>query len=364
MFYSLEGLRGIAALIVALFHAWDSAVTSPSLVQHGWLFVDLFFVISGFVMSHAYRNNLTSKSDFGSFLIKRFGRLYPLHLITLIVFIFAEHLLQFAKHVASQLGHPIGSNPANFSLVDVPSIFYRSLLLHGIGLKGDYNYNAPSWSISTEFWTYIVFGLSLWLMAKNNRSTQRWTWGMLCVSGICVCLVAGKTSLAILDGYAWSRCIYSFFLGALLPECRDKLSPRKTVTAWSQIAMLIISILLVIMADEKSRLTFFVPLAFAALVLSLSFDTGPAHALFASKSAIFLGKISYSIYMTHSIMLVFLNPIGSILPEPYKSLLTVFYVAALLYVSSQTYRLIEAPWRDRFRKWSETTTIKSRQGSK
>jgi peptidoglycan/LPS O-acetylase OafA/YrhL len=358
MFYSLEGLRGVAALIVALFHTWESTATSLPLVQHGWLFVDLFFVISGFVMSHVYRDAQSSKSVILSFLIKRFGRLYPLHFITLLVFILAEHALQYAKHAAAQLGHAIGSNPVNFSLIDLPSIFYHALLLHGIGLKGTHAYNGPSWSISTEFWTYLVFGLSLWLFAKNRRSQQMGTWGLLCIGGLAACLLAGKNSLVILDGFAWCRCIYSYFLGAMLPGWRDMMSPRKTTVAWMQVATLLISVVMVSIANESSRLTFLAPLGFAALVLSLSFDAGPVHALPPSPPAKFLGKISYSMYMTHSTLLGFFNPIGGMLHEPYKSLLTAIYVVTLIYISSQTYRLIEAPWRYRFRKWADAMSSK------
>ena len=87
MILVLEGLRGIAALFVAIYHSWPSGIRSFPLMINGWLWVDLFFVLSGSVMSYSYSKRITSKVDFFNFIIKRFGRLYPLHFFTTLAFI-------------------------------------------------------------------------------------------------------------------------------------------------------------------------------------------------------------------------------------------------------------------------------------
>src|SRR5689334_10931955 len=100
-FRVLDSWRGIAALFVAAFHfraTWHFH-ESP-LIQHSFLFVD-FFVLSGFVIAHAYRDQIHTIRDLGSFILRRFGRLWPLSAFVLLAF----GLLECLKLVAiSRLG--------------------------------------------------------------------------------------------------------------------------------------------------------------------------------------------------------------------------------------------------------------------
>ena len=87
MIRSIEGLRGVAALMVVFFHAfilarWGGAPAQWGIVQNAWLFVDLFFVISGVIMAAVYGERLRNGAQLRGFFIKRFFRLYPLHLVT------------------------------------------------------------------------------------------------------------------------------------------------------------------------------------------------------------------------------------------------------------------------------------------
>jgi peptidoglycan/LPS O-acetylase OafA/YrhL len=85
---ALDGLRGIAALLVALLHTpFQSPMCDIALIRNGGLYVDFFFVLSGFVLTHAHVN----KNDtFTSFFIKRTGRLWPLHIFLLAALIGLE----------------------------------------------------------------------------------------------------------------------------------------------------------------------------------------------------------------------------------------------------------------------------------
>src|SRR5258708_27828356 len=94
-FQALDGWRGIAALLVALYHSpFYGHLYGVPLVRNAYLFVDLFFVLSGFVISHAYADRLADGKSVLVFLIRRFGRLWPLHTAVLAAFIRIE-LLQF-----------------------------------------------------------------------------------------------------------------------------------------------------------------------------------------------------------------------------------------------------------------------------
>src|SRR5262249_55412493 len=90
-FRVLDSWRGICALLVALFHfMFPSHVAQSPLIHNGWLLVDFFFVLSGFVIAHAYADKLTGWAATVPFMIRRFGRVYPLHFATLMFFVAFE----------------------------------------------------------------------------------------------------------------------------------------------------------------------------------------------------------------------------------------------------------------------------------
>lgn len=93
-FGELESLRGIAALTVVLFHVnqlhWINPVTTHRFFGNGGLMVDLFFVLSGFVICHNYSQKIRSLKNIGRFMFLRLGRLFPLHFFFLLVFLGVE----------------------------------------------------------------------------------------------------------------------------------------------------------------------------------------------------------------------------------------------------------------------------------
>src|SRR5690349_3198982 len=110
-FRVLDGWRGACALLVALFHLdayWH--FYDGLFVRNAWLFVDFFFVLSGFVISHAYRGRLATWHDARSFAIRRIGRLWPLHMAVLTFFV----LLELLKLAIVKSGH-VGSDSLAFT---------------------------------------------------------------------------------------------------------------------------------------------------------------------------------------------------------------------------------------------------------
>src|SRR5665647_1694184 len=90
-FRVLDSWRGIAALLVALFHLnLYSAIYSLDFVRNAWLLVDFFFVLSGFVITHSYGNRLGTLDDLSMFAFRRFCRLWPLHAVVLLAFVVVE----------------------------------------------------------------------------------------------------------------------------------------------------------------------------------------------------------------------------------------------------------------------------------
>ena len=165
MIRSIEGLRGVAALMVVFFHAfvlarWGGAPAQWGLVQNAWLFVDLFFVISGAIMAMVYGQRLQDGRQVRAFFIKRFFRLYPLHLVTTLTAIGAVIVVQGAKWAAAQAGIQLGGEqPFAVEFFKLSYFLLELVMLQGVGIMTEALHNYPSWSLSVEFWLYLAFAV-------------------------------------------------------------------------------------------------------------------------------------------------------------------------------------------------------------
>jgi peptidoglycan/LPS O-acetylase OafA/YrhL len=161
---SLETLRGFAALVVALYHFPS---TSPLYIEKGNLAVYFFFSLSGFVISLNYFDKINSFKDVLKFQIKRFYRLYPIHILVLLI-ILSIQLLKF--FLLNFFEIESGSDAFEPDKVYSLSEFFRHLLLLQAVYKDGYflSWNGAAWTISTEFYTYFLFGL-LTLITQNNK---------------------------------------------------------------------------------------------------------------------------------------------------------------------------------------------------
>jgi peptidoglycan/LPS O-acetylase OafA/YrhL len=87
-FEALDSLRGVCAILVVMFHMpVTSHWRSWDFIQHAYLFVDYFFVLSGFVIAHAYAARLKTAADAGRFMVRRFGRIWPMHVLMLAAYV-------------------------------------------------------------------------------------------------------------------------------------------------------------------------------------------------------------------------------------------------------------------------------------
>jgi peptidoglycan/LPS O-acetylase OafA/YrhL len=200
-FYSLDVLRGIAALCVVFFH-WrlllpTSFVEAQQplfglfavLYTKGGFAVDLFFSLSGFILYWLYSSRVSSGAMSGKqFFILRFSRLFPLHFTTLLVV--AAGQLVFSGMAGSSFA---------FWYNDAFHFALNLLLANAWGLEMGYSFNAPSWSISVEVALYALFFL-LCRRAPIRRDV------LVFVSAV------GLLALLALD-HAIGRGVFSFFLG-------------------------------------------------------------------------------------------------------------------------------------------------------
>lgn len=351
MIRSFEGGRGIAALFVALFHlGLGASFISP--IRNGYLFVDLFFVLSGFLIFTAYSRKLESSQALRPFLIRRFGRLFPLLVFATVAYVTLQNLIIFAKNQAIELGYAsLFRQPGvqDYNLPSAAEIFSTLTLTHSLGLFDKLVLNYASWSISTEFYTYVLFAALCFLLTGKARLGS---FLLVCLSG---CLLTAWASIkahhclekgGCLDvsyDFGFARCISSFFLGAL--TCHFGRSVQFNANGL-QLASGLMLALLFFLVDAYPWLAFGFPAICGIVVLSLSRDTGLLSALFKSRPFQMLGERSYSIYMMHPVVLL---PLVSYRESIHGFLMVssvmLGYVAVLVVVSGWTYRFIENPFR-------------------
>ena len=261
--------------------------------QNAWVMVDFFFVLSGYVISLAYWDRLATGRALLSFQINRFWRLYPLHLVMLLVFLGIEgatYLLQNSPTVTGAVPAFVENNFWSFAM---NLLLLQNFTVHTL------NWNYPSWSISAEFYTYLIFGVLMVLCGVNSWARRA---VMLMVMGFALFVILqvglGPTTIGPL------RCLLAFFLGSLLFEVERKSTAceSKTYNLFSGLW----AILLVIYISQIHKMPFALQAVFpflcAILILSVnrSEPTSILRRVLAKSWLIYLGAISYGLYMIHA----------------------------------------------------------------
>lgn len=277
-FRSLDAWRGICALIVAAMHFHtDGYIHSSALVQRAGRFVDFFFMLSGFVIAHAYRNRL-HKEGAWSFLIRRVGRLWPLHLVTLGV------------TVSMALGGSLlGLTVQGFVYSAIPA---NLTMTHAWGFLDRLTWNGPSWSISTEMFAYLLFALLAWRLQGRRLDLAC---GLVIVVSIFL-LGRFASDFASTYDFGVARCLVGFMAGVLTVRLWEltHFRPRGEISA------VVLTLTAVVLLPERLG-ALVVPL-FAWTVLVFSSDAGIISRVLKYAGPQLLGRVSYSIYMTHYII--------------------------------------------------------------
>ena len=343
---SLTGLRGVAAGYVVLYHFLSFGPgLAGNMLRHGYLAVDLFFVLSGFVMAMTYSVDFETKYNPVShlrFLGKRLGRVYPLYIVATLlcaVLAYSGYLSQTSVSSQSLLGN----------------IF----LVQAWGLTD--SLDGPAWSISTEMAAYLLFPAFACLMLFRS-------WGVACVMVFAVVcslmFVASRSDASInqvVDGltsraglldvhdcrtvYPMIRCLSGFLLGLFawrsinIPEVK-RLFQRRSMQ-WMVVSLAFI--LLAIPRSDVIEILLFVP-----LVMGLSVTSSSASRFFGFKLIYQLGVISYSLYLAHFPLQQVTEPLIAIAKNHFShgySLVGVLLIGPTLAISVFLFHFVESPGR-------------------
>jgi len=339
----LTGIRGYAALWVVFYHVrsgFDQLLPdhewARSIISAGFLGVDLFALLSGFIISLTYAERLSrfSVKTALPFLWLRLARVYPLLLAVLALFVGAGVWAQGLGSLATTLADP--------------SFWMQALMLNGWGLESRWVYNVPSWTVSSEWLCYLVFPLLAPLLVRVRAG-----WQALALAGATL----GATILAMralgypyfdahLD-FGWVRIVGGFLAGCWLYRAMNARSLHSWPWGWIGLA----SLILALYACAQSRHSVAV-VCFAVLVYAMAQNSQPLRWLFGNRVSLFLGEISYSVYMVHWFVLAVCMPIfGAELGRlPPGGQLAVVLGTILLF-ATLTHFSIERPARARMRKW-------------
>ena len=296
---SLTGLRGVAAVYVVFHHYFlGVSFTNPfsTFLAHGYLAVDLFFVLSGFVMTLNYSRMFVegwSGTSMLTFLSRRIARVYPLYLVTT--------LCASALIVAGWL-----ENPAASSLKTTLALNLAMVQAWGFGPSLD----GPGWSISAEWAAYLLFPL---LLSVAFFRKPLWGWLSAAASVMLLVFLCGIPAtaahnlrpLAVLDlhssyrGIAVWRCLPEFTLGILAARVQGS-----RAAGWlgsNRLACTVLCLIILVMLTVP-RVDLAVVLMFPALILCLAFDRNLPSLVLGSRPIHYLGVISYSIYLVHDLL--------------------------------------------------------------
>ncbi|MGN6532434.1 MAG: acyltransferase family protein [Ginsengibacter sp.] len=286
-FEILDGLRGVAALAVVIFHfmEWIFPDSSQNFIGHGFLAVDFFFCLSGFVIGYAYDNRI-GKMGVGEFFKSRLIRLHPLVILGSVLGLLGFFLDPFASPIAFDAGKLILLFICSLFLIPLPLMEERAFNL--------FAFNAPSWSLFWEYVANIFYAFVLYKVGRRSLAALT----LLAAAGICFVsyrsgnLLGGWSKDNFLDGGA--RVAYSFLAGLLLYRSNWIIKNKIGFTG-----LAILLFLAVIMpGSEWNWLTeALVVLFYFPLLVSLG--AGSSLSPQWKKVCRFSGNISYPLYMTH-----------------------------------------------------------------
>jgi len=354
-FEVLDIFRGIFASMVVFFHMSGIPNTDFShvpvlgneFVHNSDLFVDFFFVLSGFVITYTAQS-MSRPADMQLFYKKRLFRLYPLHFIMLLVFV----LMEVGKHA---LAAHIQVNQLNNTNNSATTFFSNLFLLNSVKLPGvtDFSWNIPSWSISAEMVSYILFGIVVWLIHRARIYRAR-----NIVYGVIVVLALALLYMAAGDGeltyksfaFGFLRAWIGFFLGAICLNTFNGTRDR-VITApaalFSILEIFIIAAMIVMVYDGKALKPYgyVYEILFFIAIYVFAFEKGVVSNLLKRVRLLKkIGTYSYSIYMIHAFFLSIFNIVFMrILKMPstsYNYMFIVNYIIIYL-ASSWTYKHIE-----------------------
>lgn len=313
IYLNLDAMRGVAAICVMLYH-FSPFISDGRVLASSYLAVDLFFLLSGFVIAHAYDKKIESGMGFGTFLLIRLIRLYPLYLAGTLLGVF--YLLIKNRLMPAQY-LPVSDI---FVMLTTGMLF---IPLVGSAYHTIFPLNPASWSLFFELFVNVAYFLLFFVLSKRLLATL--IAGSLLLLTLAAILAGtldvGMTGQTIVSGMP--RVCFSFFLGVLL--CRSSAGYHGRLGFlqtgyWAEISLVLTLVIFAIAPHGAMRAAY--DLGSVVLLFPIMVVVGavaPTHPG-CSKLYGWLGRISYPIYIIHTPMLMIIAGAGkSVSIDPFTN---------------------------------------------
>lgn len=345
---SIEGLRLVSSLLIVAGH-YVPYVQMVNWISRFHLAVDLFFAISGIVIAYTYQGRVRNFNEYSNFMLRRLARLYPLHLVTLFFYVAIGLLALLGFFQANDI------RKYNFDML-IPNF----LLAHAWSPSGVISFNYVSWSISAEFFVYLLFPLISMSLANN---LQRCTALLILVVGFAIVM----SQIFFDDSFTrltWNsgilRAVPSFAFGVFICQHRQYLLAKLAnvnIAKIFHIACVTTACLMILGAPDYMILPVIWLLIACGFLCDISQRrTWLAHRYFSS-----YGYLTYSIYMLHTVIatifiaVLFPKLFGVTMAARYVSVLLSFFI--LLALSWCSYHYFEHPLRRWIGKWGQSLPV-------
>jgi peptidoglycan/LPS O-acetylase OafA/YrhL len=344
----LTSLRFFAALWVVVYAYWANLAVGfePMLVKKGFLGVELFFVLSGFILCHVYLPAWEGERfRYGKFLWARIARVYPLHLATLAG-------IGILGAAAILMGLQVGAGILAWDVLPA-----NVLMVHAWGLASQAGWNHPSWSISAEWFAYLSFPLFAWGAMRLSARP------LLAVAGALAALFGLYLVFPLFAGFPLTEATFAWGALRIVPcfalGCATYLLWRSRVVQGRRMAVqgTIASVLTLVLSAATGAPDGVIVAVGAMLILFLAACAETGSRLGTHRVWVYLGEVSYALYMVAiPWQLVFVNVAAKVLHLPAKQLpvsVWLVYVIGAVLVAMGAHHLIEKPAREGVRLWGE-----------
>jgi peptidoglycan/LPS O-acetylase OafA/YrhL len=270
-----------------------------------WIWVDFFFVLSGFILTHVYGEVFgegVKRPAYWKYLRARFARVYPLHFFTLLWALAAGMLI-----LAGPEKDPRWANVFR-QIFDIRGFPACVFLVQAMHLFATPPMNTPSWSLSTEWWMYLLFPSMMPFLAVSGGRMRRFIW-LLGIAGLYIFVryrLASQFGLPISrwqpstlntnNDYAFPRCMAGFMLGMITYRWYQLRAGRRLLQRDVLFWTILLALVLSLHFDVNELITVAL---FPALILAAAYNGSAPRRLLSTRPAQRLGDWSFSIYMVH-----------------------------------------------------------------
>jgi peptidoglycan/LPS O-acetylase OafA/YrhL len=302
---ALAGARAFPPLMVVMFHFSEGHHYSgwrplDFLATRGYLWVEFFFVLSGFILAHAYwarLNDLLRRSGYGAFLRARLIRLYPLHLFMLLLLL---AMVVGLRALAAHGGYLSIFDAKYHQNVSIGGFWLSLFLVQAWNTMNTLTWNGVSWFVSVEFALCLMFPALLWLAeGKLWRGFALIAAGL---AGLLALLFTSQHGLDITFHNGVLRGMSDFSIGVGMAVLFRRLKPRDRMPEWVHSLLQLLLLLLlgyVVMHTgwSHTRMDIFTVLPLMAMVFALAFDRGLIARALQTRLPQVLGEWSYAVYL-------------------------------------------------------------------